>query len=150
RFHGAPPANLSRDFVDWCHAGRPFVVQWFLHGYFHDDRTVEVRSERWSLTEWFGSSVATAHEAEFLPLRGAALRVRLCAGMLSFECCLGSPPDGFIAPGWLFNDELVRTLADLRFQFTESPFRVVQVRDRREVRCPVVTWATRTWLRRVG
>src|SRR5215470_14512439 len=38
-YHGLARADASRSFVDWCRAPRRFEVQWFLHGYFHDDRS---------------------------------------------------------------------------------------------------------------
>jgi hypothetical protein len=151
RFHGGPPAHRSRDFVGWCHESRPFEVQWFLHGYFHDENTVPAPpTGRASLAEWWGSNVVTAREAEFLRLRGTALRLRLSGGMLSFEECLGRGPEGFVAPGWLFNGELLGALAEFRVQFTETPFRIIQVGARRELKCPVITWATRDLARRAA
>ena len=36
-FHGRAPAHRDPAFAAWCRAARPFRVQWFLHGYYHQE-----------------------------------------------------------------------------------------------------------------
>jgi predicted deacetylase len=147
-FHASGAAHASDAFVAWCRMARPFDVQWFLHGYFHKDVVASAR--RLNAADWLASKLLTAGEGEFLELRGDALRERIGAGVQSFERCLGDAPSGFVAPAWLFNSELIPALTNMSFQFTESHFRVFHLRTGRERTAPVITWATRTRLRRYG
>jgi predicted deacetylase len=149
-FHGRAAADVSGDFVGWCRASRRFDVQWFLHGYFHSDRVSPPAHRRLDLAARLASRLLTAREGEFVALRGDALRVRLRTGILTFERCLGAPPVGFVAPAWLFNGELLPALAQLHFRFTENHFRVFQLTTGRSRAAPVITWATRTTLRKYG
>jgi uncharacterized protein (TIGR00369 family) len=55
---------------------------------------------------------------------GAGLDQRLRAGVRSFQECLGRAPSGFVAPGWLYNEELVPVLERLNIGLTESHFDV--------------------------
>jgi uncharacterized protein len=150
-FHASAPAHESRDFVEWCRSPRAFDVRWFLHGYFHSD-SIHVTSAagRLSFAEWFGKAFLTAGEGEFLTLRGHRLRARLEAGVQSFARCLGEQPAGFVAPAWLFNEELMPALARLGVLFTESHFHVFHVQMQQALKSPVITWATRTRIRRHG
>jgi predicted deacetylase len=150
-FHGLGAAHALMEFVAWCRAPRPYVVQWFLHGYFHGEHVVPaVGGPRLTASEWLASSFLTAGEAECLGLRGEALHARLRNGIESCELCIGAPPTGFVAPAWLFNQELVPALTAMNFEYTESQLRVWQLRTGRVRRSPVITWATRTALRRWG
>ena len=150
-FHGAAPAHSSAAFVSWCRRPRQFGVQWFLHGYFHSEITAhDDDGRRRSVGDLMASTFLTANEGEFLRLRGEALRARISAGAQSSERCVGEAPSGFVAPAWLFNSELIPALAGLSFRFTESHFHVFHLRTGRRLASPVITWATRTWLRRYG
>jgi len=150
-FHGAAPAHSSAAFVSWCRRPRQFGVQWFLHGYFHSEMIAPPdEGRRRSVGEWMASTFLTAKEGEFLRLRGDALRARISAGAHSFERCTGEAPSGFVAPAWLFNSELIPTLAELSFRFTESHFHLFHLRTGRRLASPVITWATRTRVRRYG
>ena len=148
-YHGRGDAHEDDEFVAWCRQARPFDVQWFLHGCTHlEDRSRVERSD--DARSWFARRFMTAGEGEFLSLRGEALRQRLRAGVDGFTRCLGFAPPGFVAPAWLFNRELLPALAAEGFRFSEDHFRVFDVQGRRCVESPVVTWATRTFLRRQG
>src|SRR5262249_39699497 len=129
----------------------PFTVQWFLHGYFHQE---DAGARRWSSpstpVHWFARRWLTAGEAEFLALRGWQLEERLAAGIACFRRCFGQTPLGFVAPAWLYNEELIPTLERFHVRFTESHFHVFDLPGRRAVRAPVVTWATRSVMRRSG
>jgi uncharacterized protein len=148
-FHGGARADASAEFVAWCRAARAYRVQWFLHGYFHDQR-LEVGDVEHAPTvpDRLAMTFTTAGEAECVRLGAETLRKRLAAGMTVFKACVGTSPTGFVAPAWLFNRHLVPALKELRFDFTESQLRVVHVATGREVVTPMVTWATRTWFRR--
>jgi predicted deacetylase len=159
-FHrDGPPVHEQAAFVSWCRTSRPFDVQWFLHGYYHrEDPRRDARAEGGDaggtalreVKSWLARRVMTAGEGEFLALRGAALAARLRAGIDSFTACLGAAPSGFVAPAWLFNEELPPALARAGIVFTEDHFRLVDVRAGREVRAGVITWATRTVPRKYG
>jgi predicted deacetylase len=92
----------------------------------------------------------TAGEAEFLALRGDELRHRLARGIESFRACVGTEPAGFVAPAWLFNAQLLPALARAGIAVTEDHQWVYEVTAGQRLRIPVITWATRTGLRRVG
>jgi predicted deacetylase len=149
-FHGAAAAHASGAFVAWCRSPRAFNVQWFLHGYFHRAGAITPDRGRQAVAERLAARLLTAGEGEFLGLRGERLRDRLQAGVRSFECCLGAPPVGFVAPAWLFSRDLVPALAEMNFRFTESQLRVFQLQTGRARTSPVITWATRTPIRRYG
>ncbi|HMF98730.1 MAG TPA: DUF2334 domain-containing protein [Vicinamibacterales bacterium] len=147
-YHGRSPAHERADFLTWCHAPRPFEVEWFLHGYFH--REDPGRDRHATLSEWCERTFMTAGEGEFLGLRGRALENRLRVGMESFERCFNDPPSGFVAPAWLYNDELLPALERADVAFTESHFHVFDLRNRRAVPSPVITWAARGLFRRTA
>jgi predicted deacetylase len=149
-FHGAAAAHASGAFVAWCRTSRAFKVHWFLHGYFHRECAVTSDRGRPAAAERLAARLLTAGEGEFLALRGEPLRERLRAGVRSFERCLGAPPAGFVAPAWLFSRDLIPTLAGMQFRFTESQLRVFQLQTGRVRMSPVITWATRTPIRRYG
>jgi predicted deacetylase len=153
-FHRSGPAHEREDFIGWCRAARPFRVQWFLHGYYHheidapqaDDAVSRGRGVRTRLAAAF----MTAGEGEFLTLRGQALADRLDRGIASFTACLGAAPEGFVAPAWLFDEALLPALAARGIRFTENHLRVFDVLRGRQRECGVITWATRTALRKYG
>jgi predicted deacetylase len=150
-FHRAARADASTDFVAWCRARRRFDVQWFLHGYLHEDRgDAADGGHQPTMAERLASRFATGGEAECIRLGPEALRARLRAGTAVFESCLGTRPTGFVAPAWLFNRHLLPALKELDFEFTESHLRVFHIVTDRAFVTPVTTWATRTRLRRWG
>lgn len=150
-FHARSPAHACADFRAWCRAPRPFDVQWFVHGYFHREGVGQARDlTATKLTEWLGRTFLTDGEAEFQLLRGRLLEERLRAGVRSYVACFGRSPAGFVAPAWLYNDELLPALERLRFAYTESHFHVFDLRRERAIPAPVVTWATRSAAHRAG
>ena len=149
-FHGVAATDESGDFVSWCRRPRGFDVQWLLHGYSHRDDTVPLHGRPLSIPQRLAARWLTGGEGEFLPLRGADLRARLSSGLNTFATCLGTSADGFVAPAWLFNDELIPALASMGFKFTESHRHVFDVQSGRRCASPVITWATRTLVRRCG
>src|SRR5262245_3843507 len=149
-FHGRGDAHGSPEFTAWCRGRRGYDVQWFLHGYFHSERVQPIAGARLTVGERLARRYLTDGEGEFLPLRGQPLAERLEAGVRSVEQCLGRLPAGFVAPAWLFNDELIPALARAQLQFTESQRQVTETGTGRTIASPVITWATRTRVRLLG
>ena len=150
-FHGVAAADESGEFVSWCRRPRSFHVQWLLHGYSHRDDGGEMEERpRLTAAQRLAARFLTGGEGEFLQLRGDALRARLEAGMQTFSRCLGVHADGFVAPAWLFNEELIPALARAGLRFTENHRHLFDVQAGRRRESPVITWATRTRLRRYG
>jgi predicted deacetylase len=149
-FHGRAPAHEDRAFAAWCRAPRSYRVQWFLHGYTHYEAPDVRRTVRSTPVQWFARTFLTNSEAEFLSLRGDQLRTRLEAGMASLKGTVGCEPEGFVAPAWLFNDDLLPAMQRLALRFTESHFHVFDVRNGRAVPAPVITWASRSRVHRTG
>jgi predicted deacetylase len=147
-FHGRGPAHDDADFVAWCRQPRPYVVQWVLHGYAHREDPRDRRGATPTLTDRFARSFLTDGEGEFLSLRGSRLCERLRAGVASLTSAVGRRPEGFVAPAWLFNDDLIPCLKRLGVPFTESHFHVFDLRNDRPHAAPVITWASRSAARR--
>jgi predicted deacetylase len=145
-FHHQWPARESHRFVAWTRAARPFRVDWVLHGYSHladpppRRRLAAVAKQRW----------LTAGEGEFLSLTAHEIRRRLAAGIVAFEEVIGTRPRGFVPPAWLSNGALADELRACGIAFTEDHQRIHDVTRQRAVGSPVITWATRTGLRRYG
>jgi uncharacterized protein len=148
-FHAGAPVHESPEFIAWCRRPRAFEVRWFLHGYFHSEQIDPPRPAA-SLTfeQLLAARFLTAGEGEFLRLRGVQLQARLQAGLESFRQCVGETPQGFVAPAWLFNDELLPALRKLNIRYAESHVHVFDAIKRRTIAAPVISWSSRTSLRR--
>src|SRR5262245_65319963 len=116
RFHRGPDAADDPRFVEWCATRRSFSVQWFLHGYYHDD---DARRATLGWRARLARRLLTS-EAEFLALPDGEADVRLRAGLASLRRAVGVVPDGFVAPGWLWRPELAALLAERGFRYTED------------------------------
>jgi predicted deacetylase len=149
-YHGVCAVEASSEFVAWCRAARPFDVQWFLHGHYHADTVDGARPPAVGWVGRLARTWLTAGEGEFLGLSDAALSDRLQRGVESFHSCFGVRPIGFVPPAWLHNDQLMPALRTMGFEYSENHARVFQLQTGRELWSPVVTWATRTVVRRFG
>jgi predicted deacetylase len=149
RYHHGRAVDEDPEFLGWCAAARPFSVHWCLHGYYHEEGLAG-RRDRFVPRNWLTRSLLTAGEGEFLALRGAEARYRIDRGRARFKACLGQDPVGFVAPAWLFNRELMPALRERGFAWTEDHWRVIDVRRDLAIPAPVITWATRTPVRRHG
>lgn len=147
-FHGRGESAACHDFRAWCLTTRAFDVEWCLHGFFHREDAGALHHA--TASDWLGRRFLTNGEAEFLSLRGVPLEARLSAGIHTFADCFGWCPAGFVAPAWLYNDELLPALKRLHFSYTESHFHVFDLVHDRALPSPVVTWASRTSLHRAG
>ena len=131
----AGDAAFQRRLRAWAAAG----VEMFVHGWSHRDAS----------PRGFGAKHMTAGEGEFSGLtRGEALR-RMKAARAVVEDALGAPAAGFIAPAWLYSDGARAALAEAGFPLAEDHLRIWHPPSGRVLaRGPVITWATRTPLRK--
>lgn len=143
-FHGRGPADRDEAFVAWCRGPHPFSVRWALHGYTHRDDLGGARTpvERWKARHLTGG------EGEFLSRNAAELAGRLERGRAVFRGVLGAEPAGFVAPAWLHTGALPPLLRRAGFTWMEDRGAVLGLASGRRVPAPVITWATRTPLRR--
>jgi uncharacterized protein len=165
-YHGGHASAASPEFIAWCRAPRDFRVDWHLHGYHHLEAltsaagaparhgnapaTSAAASGAGAAADAFKRKFLTAGEGEFLALDADAQRAKLAAGREVFRRCLDSDPEGFVAPAWLFNAALHPVLKEMGFRFTEDHRRIYDVRSGARLDSPVITWATRTLLRKYG
>jgi uncharacterized protein len=70
---------------------------------------------------WFYENLYTSREAEFLSLGSQAAEVRLRRGLEVFrDAGFGEKTPGFIAPAWLMNADVERSLKNMAFQYTNT------------------------------
>lgn len=121
----------------WAGAG----VEMFVHGWSHRDPA----------PRGFGARHMTAGEGEFSALgRAEALR-RMIDGRKIVEDAIGGPAAGFVAPAWLYSAGARAALAEAGFALAEDHFRVWHPASGAVLaRGPVVTWASRTALRKAS
>lgn len=148
-YHGGYLSSDSPAFIHWCRATRPFRVQWHLHGYRHLEAGGNGNAGA-SAGDAFKRKYLTAGEGEFLALDPPAIRAKLEAGREVFRTCLGTEPKGFVAPAWLFNAGLPPALKEQGIPFTEDHRRLYRTDTGGSLPSPVITWATRTVLRKYG
>ncbi len=148
RFHGSWDVRADSAFVRWCHAQRPFEVAWALHGFEHREPPGAGASD--TPANRFRRRWLTDGEGEFLSLTDDDADGRLARGRAAFGECLGTAPRGFVPPAWLGGQGLRLRLRAARFRFTEDHRYLYDLAADRRVDCPVITWATRSWTRRVG
>jgi predicted deacetylase len=117
-------------FKQWTGENRAFAVQWLLHGYYH-------------LETSNGS-----HEGEFLTLAPPGIRTRIREGKTAFTGFFNCSPGVFVAPAWLFNKHLFPILKDHQFRITEDHSFIYWLHKDIKISAPVITWATRTPLRK--
>jgi len=126
----------------WADAG----IEIFLHGFYHRDD-----SRHGGASDRFRARVMTAGEGEFLGLSRLDASSRLAEGNALLEEVIGRPIDGFVAPAWLYGADALEALADARIPLAEDHFRVWSPLTGRELaRGPVITWASRTKMRRAS
>lgn len=125
----------------WSDAG----IDMFLHGYFHRD---DVRHPR--AADRMRARFLTASEGEFLGLSRADAARRICEGRDLIEQVTGRPIAGFVAPAWLYGCGTIEALGDCSIGLAENHLSV-WAPSRSNARLaggPVITWASRTRIRR--
>lgn len=121
-------------------------VEMFLHGFFHGDDSRHRRS-----VDRLRARFMTASEGEFLGLSGAEAAVRIAEGRSLVEDVIGRPIDGFVAPAWLYGRGALDALQQAAIPIAEDHFRVWSPLTGRDLaRGPVITWASRSRLRRAS
>jgi len=141
-----PPEELAA-YRSWIHQKRTIPIQWVLHGYSHLETSV-THVPRTAPVAKLKRRFLTAGEAEFLSLDRQSTCMRIQQGIAAFESHLDTPPTGFVAPAWLFKKNLITCLKELGFLFTEDHNRVYFLAHDQQLRAPVITWATRTSMRK--
>ncbi len=154
QYHGSYLASESPDFIKDCHSPHPFEVQWYLHGYHHLEKLASISGPNSlpinTAQDFWKRKFLTAGEGEFLSLDVKAMDEKLTQGLAEFRKCLQQEPKGFIAPAWLFNEGLFEALAKMNLAFTEDHRKIYRIENHRSLPSPVITWATRTILRKYG
>ncbi len=158
QYHGGYLASNDAEFLAWCRKEKPFQVSWHLHGLLHleSDPSVagQLPGDQGTCARNFGDrfkrKLLTAGEGEFLSLSRESIRSKLETGMEVYRACIGRGPDGFVAPAWLFNENLIPELNAKGVLVTEDQRRIYRCDSGRSLSSPVVTWATRTPLRKYG
>jgi predicted deacetylase len=146
-FHRAEPCDRDGRWISWCRAPRPFDVDWLLHGYFHRE-DVPTDAARGDLSDRLKRRYMTAREGEFLSLSRGDAEARIACGAEVFRGTIGEEPRGFVAPAWLFNSTLGPALARHGIRFHEDHAGIIPTDGSPAMSAPVVTWATRTPLRK--
>lgn len=148
-FHGKWPlashAGFCQEISDWARLGHELV----LHGYFHLESPTSGMASG-NLRSRFQRRFLTAGEGEFLSLDAKEAGVRLDRGLdMWAEACLSPRPTGFIPPAWLHRPDLDDALWERGFEWTEN-HQGFRFRDGMRLPSPVITWASRDPLRRIG
>jgi hypothetical protein len=140
-FWGEAPIAGDRAFQrrlrGWAAAG----AEMFVHGWSHRDPD----------PKGFGAKHMTAGEGEFSALGWAEALRRMTEARNVVEDAIGRPAAGFIAPAWLYSRGARDALAEAGFAMAEDHLRVWHPPSGRILcRGPVITWATRTPLRKAS
>jgi len=133
---GTPFATRLRALGDTGH-------EIFLHGWFHRDTAAHggIASLK--------AKHMTAGEGEFLGLDAAEAGRRIRDGRALLEDILGRPITGFIAPAWLYGEGAHTALKATGIAVAEDHWRVWNPTTGATLaRSPVITWASRTRMRR--
>ncbi len=119
-----------------------------LHGYFHQELARD-RSASRGPSAFLRRQFLTAGEGEFLSLSPERQRQRLEDGLGMWEASGLERPEGFVPPAWLHRPDLPEILWERGFSWTEDHHGLL-FRDRPSLKSPVITWASRDPLRRIG
>jgi uncharacterized protein len=146
-----PPGNSLLSFYrQWAREKKVFTRQWLLHGYYHLEPAVGTGEPKPELTlkDRLKRTFLTAGEGEFLDLSAAEIRERIRKGKRDFREFFHCDPEVFVAPAWLFNPGLMPILKEQQFMITEDHSFIYLLEKDIKLSAPVITWATRTWLRK--
>ncbi|MGD2086514.1 MAG: polysaccharide deacetylase family protein [Candidatus Aminicenantes bacterium] len=139
-------------FKQWTAENRAFALQWLLHGYYHlENSKYNHKSKKLSLPigKRLKGKLFTAREGEFLTLSPPEIQTRINEGKTAFTNFFQFSPGVFVAPAWLFNEHLFPILKDHRFRISEDHFFIYLLQENQKIPAPVITWATRTRLRKL-
>jgi uncharacterized protein len=106
----------------WQDAGHEIV----LHGYYHRTDQTDFSG----LKKAFLQNVYTASESEFLDMDAAEAEKRLRLGLEVFQNA-GLATKGFIAPAWLMNEQVLKLLGKLGFEYTTTLKKIIDLKSGR-------------------
>lgn len=98
-----------------------------LHGFYHE---CDGAGQGIGLRNSFLRNVYTASESEFLELDAAEAEKRLKQGLEVFAN-VGITAKGFIAPAWLMNDEVLKVIGKLGFEYTNTLKKIIDLKTGR-------------------
>ena len=137
-----PGSHFASKLRAWADLG----IEMFLHGFFHRDAVRHGRA-----ADRMRAGLLTAGEGEFLGLTKDQAKARIGDGTALIEDVIGRPIAGFVAPAWLYGAGAHEALADCAVAIAEDHWRVWSpATGARLARGPVITWASRTRLRRAS
>lgn len=142
--------SLLSSFKQWALEEKGFSLQWLLHGYYHLETAAKPGESNPKLSpkNRLKRTLLTAGEGEFLDLSPPGIRERIHKGKGFFVDFFRCAPETFVAPAWLFNPGLIPVLREQRFLMTEDHSFIYLLDSDRKIPAPVITWATRTPLRK--
>lgn len=147
-FHGAWPLEDHPGFAGRLRAWHDIGHELVLHGYWHQERSEDIAGSR--IGDSLKRRFLTGGEGEFLALDAPAARRRIEMGLDMWNRCgLPDRPRGFIPPAWLHAPDLDLALWALGFTWTENHVGT-RLSDGRALANPVISWASRDPLRRLG
>ena len=147
-FHGEWPLEKHPEFLDRLSSWRIQGHELCLHGCFHTELPEDAATAT-GVGGAFRRRFLTAGEGEFLSLAGERLERRLDDGLAHWGAAgLGAVPDGFVPPAWLHSTALPEALWKRGFRWTENHAGFLTPGG--AVKAPVITWASRDPLRRIG
>jgi uncharacterized protein len=147
-FHGRWPLTDNPEFTkrlrEWSGLGHELA----LHGFFHLEQPQDQATSR-GAAAFLRRQFMTAGEGEFLSMDPDRQRAMLERGLAMWAGCGLERPVGFVPPAWLHRPDLPSTLWDMGFSWTENHAGLAY-RSRPFLRSPVITWASRDAVRRIG
>lgn len=146
-YHGAAPCDQNSEFIQWCQEPRPYDIDWFLHGYTHQEDAEDLEQPE-NAEARFKQKYLTASEGEFANLTFEEAKHRVGLGLSVYEHCLHRLPNGFVSPAWLFNRHLAPNLQAQHIRFNEDHSHIYDLEKDIKSKVPVITWATRTPFRK--
>ena len=137
-----PASPFATRLRDWSDRG----IEIFLHGWSHRDATTHA-----GVADRVRARHLTAGEGEFLGLSRGQASTRIGDGRALLEGIIGRPIAGFVAPAWLYGPGARQALVDCGIALAEDHLRVWSpVRGVVLARSPVITWASRSRLRKMS
>lgn len=139
--HRAWPLREHGDFVEKLRRWRDDGAEILLHGFHHLEGPTPSRMR--GFAERICARALTTGEGEFLGLDAAERRDRIEEGAGLLEEILGQRPIGFVAPAWLRSAGLHDDLIAAGFDHEEGHLFVHDLRRRRRIFAPAVTFCGR-------
>jgi hypothetical protein len=93
---------------------------------------------------------ATDREGEFLRLEAEAAEAKLTRGREVLAEALAVEPKGFVAPAWMLGEAARQAVVEAGFSYTEDHLYLDDLERGRRHTSPVISWASRSWARRMG